>query len=160
MAGLAKGMATTSGCTLVLCDCRNLIHQVRQRRFSRARRRWRLQHVHGVCDVQDRTRASIAFDACNGNIFFPVCGCSCAQDRRAPKGSMREPTTFKLQEYHETTCVSDRQPDHQLPDPKSVCGCEIQVQVTTMMVFLPGDIIGAEGGKADPRDATKRSCPD
>ncbi len=29
--------------------------------------------------------------------FFPVCGCSCAQDQRAPKGSTCEPTTFKLQ---------------------------------------------------------------
>jgi hypothetical protein len=35
--------------------------------------------------------------------------CSCAQDRRAPKGSTRAPTTFKLQEYHEKTCVSDQQ---------------------------------------------------
>jgi hypothetical protein len=31
MAGFAKGMATTSGWTLVLSDCRNPIHQVRQR---------------------------------------------------------------------------------------------------------------------------------
>ncbi len=41
--------------------------------------------------------------------FFPVSGCSCAQDHQAPKGSTCEPTTFKLQEYHETTCVSDQQ---------------------------------------------------
>ncbi len=41
--------------------------------------------------------------------FFPVRGRSSAQDRRAPKGSTRAPTTFKLQEYHETTCVSDQQ---------------------------------------------------
>jgi hypothetical protein len=32
--------------------------------------------------------------------FFPVHVCSCAQDRRAPKGSARAPTTLKLQEYH------------------------------------------------------------
>jgi hypothetical protein len=69
MAGFAKGMATTSGWTLVRCDSRNLIHQVRQRRVARARRRWRPQPVHGVCDVQDRTRASIAHDAGDGNIF-------------------------------------------------------------------------------------------
>ena len=36
MAGFAKGMATTSGWTLVRCDCRNRIHQVRQRRVARA----------------------------------------------------------------------------------------------------------------------------
>ncbi len=41
--------------------------------------------------------------------FFPVCGCSCAQDHPALEGSTCEPMTFKLQEYHETTCVSDQQ---------------------------------------------------
>ena len=35
-----------------------------------------------------------------------------------------------------------------------------QVQVTTMRFSRPGDIIGAEGGEADPQDATKWSCPD
>ena len=30
-----------------------------------------------------------------------------------------------------------------------------QVQVTTMRFSRPGDIIGAEGGEADPQDATK-----
>ncbi len=77
-------------------------------RVARARRRWRPQPVHGGCDVQDRTRASIAHDTGDSNIF-PVRGCSCAQDRRAPEGSTHAPTTFKLQEYHETTCVSDQQ---------------------------------------------------
>ncbi len=71
MAGFAKGMATTSGWTLVQCDCTTWIHQVRQRGVARARRRWRPQPVHGGCDVQDRTRASIAHDAGDGNIFFP-----------------------------------------------------------------------------------------
>ena len=70
MAGFAKGMAATSGWTLVRCDCRNRIHQVRQRRVARARRRWRPQPVHGGCCVQDRTRASIAHDACDGKTFF------------------------------------------------------------------------------------------
>ena len=98
MAGFAKGMATTSGWALVRCDCRNRIHQVRQRRVARARRRWRPQPVHGGCDVQDRTRASIAHDAGDGKPIFPVCGCSCAQNRRAPKGGMGASTTTKPQE--------------------------------------------------------------
>jgi hypothetical protein len=34
MAGFAKGMATTSAWTLVLCDCRNRIHQVSQQRVG------------------------------------------------------------------------------------------------------------------------------
>jgi hypothetical protein len=53
--------------------------------------------VHGGCDVQDRTKASIVHDAGDSNIFFPVSGCICAQHSRAPKGSTREPTTFKVQ---------------------------------------------------------------
>ncbi len=60
MAGITKSMATTSGWSLVQCDYRNWIHQVRQRRVASERRRWRPQPVHGGCDVQDRTRASIA----------------------------------------------------------------------------------------------------
>ncbi len=43
-------------------------------------------------------------------VFF-VCGCSCARDHRAPKESTEEPTsmTFKLQEHHKTSFVSDQQ---------------------------------------------------
>ena len=66
MAGFATGMATTRCWALVRCDCRNRTHQVRQRRVARARRRWRPQPVHGGCDVQDRTRASIDIHA----VFF------------------------------------------------------------------------------------------
>ncbi len=93
MAGLAKGKATTSGWTLVRFDCKNLMHQVRQRRVARARRRWRQQPAHGGCNVQDRTRASIAHDAGDGNIFPPSVDAAarqCAQDHRAPKGSGSE----------------------------------------------------------------------
>ncbi len=39
--------------------------------------------------------------------FSPVSGAAARRDRRAPKGSMHVPTTFKLQEYHETTCRPD-----------------------------------------------------
>ena len=98
MAGFATGMVTTSGWALVRCDCRNRIHQVRQRRVARARRRWRPQPVHGGCDVQDRAKASIAHDAGDGKPFFSVRGCSCAQNRRAPKGGMGASTTTKPHE--------------------------------------------------------------
>ena len=53
MAGFAKGMAIARSWTLLRCDCRNRIHQVRQRRVARARRRWWQQPVHGGCNVQD-----------------------------------------------------------------------------------------------------------
>ncbi len=64
----------------------------------------------GDCNrrLQD-TRASIAHDAGDGNICFPVCGCSYAQDSRAPKGDTGELTISKLQEYHKTSFVSDQQ---------------------------------------------------
>ena len=41
---------------------------------------------------------SIAHDAGDGKPFFSVCGCSCAQNRRAPKGGMGASTTTKPQE--------------------------------------------------------------
>ena len=94
-AGFAKGMATTSGWTLVRCDCRNRIHQVRQRRVARARRRWRPQPVHGGCDVQDRTRASIAHDAGDGKPFFPSVDAAVrrtAELRRGAWGRLRRPS--------------------------------------------------------------------
>ena len=60
-----------------------------------------------------------------------------------------------------TTCVSDLQPGSTTTRTEGdvVRMCD-QVQVTTMRFSRPGDIIGAEGGEADPQDATKWSCPD
>ncbi len=55
-----------------------------------------------------------------------------------------------------TTCVSDLQPGSTTTRTEGdvVRMCD-QVQVTTMRFSRPGDIIGAEGGEADPQDATK-----
>ncbi len=60
-----------------------------------------------------------------------------------------------------TTCVSDLQPGSTTTRTEGdvVRMCD-QVQVTAMRFSRPGDIIGAEGGEADPQDATKWSCPD
>jgi hypothetical protein len=58
---------------------------------------WRRpQPVHGGCDVQNRTRASIAHDAGDDNIFSRL-GCSCAQGPASSEGEPYEPTKFKLQ---------------------------------------------------------------
>ena len=46
--------------------------------------------------LEASTAAAIVIFSHRANIF-PVQGCSCAQDHRAPKGSTSEPTTFKLQ---------------------------------------------------------------
>jgi hypothetical protein len=108
MVGFAKGMATTSGWTLVRFDCRNRINQVRQRRVARARRRWRPQPVHGGCDVKDRTRASIAQDAGDGNIFSRPW----VQLRAGPSSSEGEHVRdYDIQAaiVPRTTCVSDQQ---------------------------------------------------
>ena len=88
-------------------------------------------------EVQDSTRASIAHDAGDGNILFPSVDAAARRDRRAPKGSTCEPTTFKLQIVPRTTCVSDQQTRSLTTRSKGgVSRCAIQVQVTTMTVSL------------------------
>ena len=64
MAGFAKGMATTSGWALVLCDCRTRI----QDRASRDRyRAMKMAAAAGDGDdVQVRTKESIAQDFGDG----------------------------------------------------------------------------------------------
>ena len=56
-------------------------------------------------DVQDRIEESIAQDSADGNdsyfnfesLIFPVfCGCSCAQNLKAPKGLWSLPKAIKL----------------------------------------------------------------
>ncbi len=101
MAGLAKGMATTSSWTLVRCDCTIIV---------------------GTGYIKSANDESLARDEGSGrNLFMevatykPVQGCQLrmtpatatlffqsvdaavrtAQDHRAPKGSTCEPTTFK-----------------------------------------------------------------
>ncbi len=69
MAGFAKGTATTSGWTLVLCDYRNQIHQLLLD-VTAANCSWRLR----------RTRQY------NGT-FFSVYECSDARDCQAPNES-------------------------------------------------------------------------
>ena len=60
MAGFAKGMATTSGWTLVLCDCRTRIHQ--DCAFKRSRTMTMAAAAGSGDDVQDRIEESIAQD--------------------------------------------------------------------------------------------------
>ena len=66
MAGFAKGMATTSGWTLVQCDCRNLIQQDRTLK-DRARKMKIAVAAYYCSDVQDRIEESMAQDSADGN---------------------------------------------------------------------------------------------
>ncbi len=59
--GFARSMATTSGWTLVQCDCRNQKHQVRQRRVRRMLQP-QSHLVHRGCYVQGSTRVSVLHD--------------------------------------------------------------------------------------------------
>ena len=59
MAGFAKGMATTSGWTLVLCDCRIRIQQDRTLK-DRARTKKMAAAADYDRDIQVRTKESIA----------------------------------------------------------------------------------------------------
>ncbi len=122
MAGLAKCTATTSGWTLVPCDCRNRIHQVRQRRVARARRRWRPQPVHGGCDVQDRTRASIAHDACDCNIFFPSVDAAARRTAELRRGARERTRRSSCESTKRHRVCQTGRPDRQLPDQKGGCG--------------------------------------
>ena len=66
MAGFAKGMATTSGWTLVQCDCRNLIQQ--DRALMDGSRAMKMAAAAGYGgDVQVRTKESIAQDSGDDN---------------------------------------------------------------------------------------------
>jgi hypothetical protein len=117
MAGFAKGMATTSGWTLVRCDCRNRIHQV-----ARARQRWRRQPVHGGCDVKDRM-ASIAHDADDRNSFSPFVDAAARRTidlQRGCRASLRHSSSKSTTRQH--VCQTSR-PDRQLPDPKGRGEC-------------------------------------
>ena len=61
MAGFAKGMATTSGWTLVQCDCRNRIQQDRALMDRSLAMKMATAAGDGD-DVQVRTKESIAQD--------------------------------------------------------------------------------------------------
>ncbi len=144
MAGFAKGMATTSGWTLVPCDCRNRIHQVSQRQVVRARRRWRPQPAHGGFDIHYCTRESIEHDAGDGNIFFPSVDAAARRTVKLLSGArvrLRHSSCKSTTGFRPADLINNYQI-------LRVCVwmCEIQVQVTTMTVSLPGDIIGAKGG--------------
>ena len=84
MAGFAKGMATTSGWTLVQCDCRT---RIQQDRTSMDRlRTMKMAAAAGNGDEQARIEGSTAHDPADGNdsfscesliLFLPVfCACS------------------------------------------------------------------------------------
>ena len=80
MAGLAKGMATTIGWTLVRCDCRNQIQQ--DRTLMDCARTMKMAAAAGDSnDVQVRTKESIAQDFGDGNdssnYFVRVTNFSC-----------------------------------------------------------------------------------
>ena len=90
------------------CDCVRRARQDRQRRVARARRRWRPHPAIAGGAVQDRTRVSTAHDTGDGNHFF-VCACSCAQNRRAPKGGMGASATTKPQEEPHGTMSYNQQ---------------------------------------------------
>ena len=67
MAGFAKGMATTSGWALVLCDCRTRI----QDRASMDRlRTMKMAAAAGNGDEQARIEGSTAHDPADGNDSF------------------------------------------------------------------------------------------
>ena len=95
MAGFAKGMATTSGWTLVQCDCRTRIQQDRAL-MDRSRAMKMAAAAGNGDDVQVLTKESIAQDFGDGidsscyffeSLIFPVFyGCSRAQNLQAPKG--------------------------------------------------------------------------
>ena len=66
MAGFPKGMAATSGWALVQCDCRNWIKQ--DRTLMDRLRSMKMAAAAGyACDVQVRTKESIAQDFGDGN---------------------------------------------------------------------------------------------
>ena len=66
MAGFAKGMATTSGWTLVRCDCRNRIQQDRTLMYRSRAMKMAAAAGNGD-DVQDRIEESIAHDSAGGS---------------------------------------------------------------------------------------------
>ena len=65
MVGFAKGMATTSGWTLVRCDCRTRIHQ--DCALHRSRTMTMAAAAGSGDDVQDRIEESTAQDSADGN---------------------------------------------------------------------------------------------
>ena len=96
MEGFAKGMATTSGWTLVRCDCRNRIHQGRT--LKDLARPMMMAAVAGYGDdvhVSTVTTESIVQDFDDGNessnyfcesLIYPVfCGCRSAAVYRTSK---------------------------------------------------------------------------
>ena len=71
MAGFAKGMATTSGWTLVHCDCRIRIQQ--DHTLMDHARTMKMTAAAGYCgDVQVRTKESFAqdFGDCNDSSCY------------------------------------------------------------------------------------------
>ena len=102
----------------------------------------------------------MAHDAGDGNIFSRPW----MQLRAGPTSTEGEHVlAYDIQAaiVPRTTCVSDQQTRSITTRSEGgvVWMCD-QVQVTTMTVSRPSDIIRAEGGQANPRDATKWSCPD
>ena len=68
MVGFAKGMATTSGWTLVRCDCRT---RIQQDRASMDRlRTMKMAAAAGNGDEQVRIEGSTAHDPADGNDSF------------------------------------------------------------------------------------------
>ena len=65
MVGFAKGMATTSGWTLVQCDCRTRIQQ--DCALHRSRTMPMAAAADTGDDVQDRVEESMAQDSDDGN---------------------------------------------------------------------------------------------
>ena len=65
MVGFAKGMATTSGWTLVQCDCRTRIHQ--DCALHRSRTMTMAAAADTGDDVQGRIEESMAQDSADGN---------------------------------------------------------------------------------------------
>ena len=67
MAGFTKGMATTSGWTLVLSDCRT---RIQDRTLMYRSRAMKMAAAAGNGDKQDRIEGSIAHDSTDGHDSF------------------------------------------------------------------------------------------
>ena len=104
MAGFAKGMATTSGWALALCDCRTRIQQYRTLHRSRT---MTMAAAAGSCgDVHDRIEESIAHDSADGNdscysfesliVFLSFVDAAVHRTSKLQRGYGRRPKAIKL----------------------------------------------------------------
>ena len=99
---IQRSMTITIGGTLVLCDCRNRLHQVRQRQT------WLQQPVHGGFDLQVSTRVCARHlsgpEAAYTIVRVANLSVDAAVHRTAKlrTGGMEASKAFKLQEHHKT----------------------------------------------------------